>query len=83
MARRPMGADVNPLSVLLARPRLNPPALSAVARRLDAIAWDAGPAGPPELLAFYSPRTLRHIGALRDWLHRKTRRLQGNPDPDR
>ena len=80
MGRRPIGNDVNPLSVLLARPRLNPPALSAVARRLDAIAWDAGPAGPPELLAFYSPRTLRHIGALRDWLIENAP-LGGSPDP--
>ena len=80
LARRPMGADVNPLSVLLARPRLNPPAPSAIARRLDAVDWDGGEAGPPELLAFYSPRTLRHICALRDWLIGRAP-LEGAPDP--
>jgi hypothetical protein len=80
MGRRPIGNDVNPLSVLLARPRLNPPALSAAARRLDMIAWDEGPAGPPELLAFYSPRTLRHVCALRDWLIENAP-LEGSPDP--
>lgn len=73
MGRRPSGADVNPLSVLLARPRLNPPTLAAVAARLDAIDWEAGDwdaEGDADsgLLAFYSPVTLRRISALRRWL---------------
>ncbi|MGH7041126.1 MAG: DNA methyltransferase [Acetobacteraceae bacterium] len=68
MGRRPIGNDINPLSVLLTRPRLAPPALHEVARRLDRIEWDGGEIDDPELLAFYSPRTLRHICALRSWL---------------
>ena len=68
MGRRPVGADVNPLSVLLTRPRLRPPAIGDVARRLEEVPWDAGAIDDADLLAFYSPRTLRHICALRDWL---------------
>jgi DNA methylase len=79
MGRRPMGNDVNPLSVLLARPRLNPPTPQEVARRLDEIDWEDGVLREPELLAFYSPRTLRHICALRDWLIERAP-LNGAPD---
>ena len=71
MGRRPVGNDVNPLSVLLTRPRLNAPTPDAVAQRLDEIAWDAGKVEDAELLAFYSPRTLRHLCALRHWLIEK------------
>ena len=80
MGRQPMGNDINPLSVLLTRPRLNPPALSEVARRLDHIRWDEGEADDPELHAFYSPRTLRHICALRSWLIERAP-LGGSIDP--
>jgi hypothetical protein len=68
MGRRPIGNDINPLSVLLSRPRLAPPALPEIARRLDEISWDDGHIDDADLLAFYSPRTLRHICALRTWL---------------
>jgi hypothetical protein len=68
MGRQPIGNDINPLSVMLTRPRLVPPALRDVARRLDEIRWDEGEIDDPDLLAFYSPRTLRHICALRSWL---------------
>src|SRR3984885_9970685 len=61
MGRRPVGNDVNPLSVLLTRPRLNAPTANALVRRLDEIAWDAGKVEDAELLGFYSPRTLRHL----------------------
>jgi hypothetical protein len=71
MGRRPIGNDVNPLSVLLTRPRLNPPTLEAVARRLEDVPWEAGEIEDDDLLAFYSPRTLRRLCALRDWLMRE------------
>jgi hypothetical protein len=84
MGRRALGNDVNPLSVLLTRPRLGPPNLDDVARRLDEIPWDdARHEGRPEvgeLLAFFSPRTLRHIFALRDWLVVRAP-IGGRPDP--
>ena len=68
MGRQPMGNDVNPLSVLLTRPRLAPPPISDITHRLDDINWDDGELEEPDLLAFYSPHTLRHICALRRWL---------------
>jgi len=80
MGRQPIGNDINPLSILLSRPRLEPPALRDVARRLDQIAWDAGKIDDPELLAFYSARTLRHIYALRSWLIERAP-LDRTPDP--
>lgn len=76
MGRRPMGNDINPLSVLLTRPRLNPPKIVEVVRRLEQIDWNSGLIDNRDLLAFYSERTLRHICALRCWL------LQHAP-PDR
>jgi hypothetical protein len=71
MRRRPMGNDISPLSVLLARPRLAPPPLSAVIGRLQEIPWNQPGAIPDDLLAFYHPTTLRHIVALREWLLRE------------
>jgi hypothetical protein len=78
MGRRPVGNDVNPLSVLLTRPRLNAPTPDALTLRLDEIAWDDGKVEDAELLAFYSPRTLRHLCALRRWLIEKAP-LDGAP----
>ena len=68
MGRRPMGADVNPLSLLLTRPRLNPPTLAQIAARLAEMPWESGAIGDPDLLAFYHPETLRRLTALRGWL---------------
>jgi hypothetical protein len=68
MGRRPVGNDSNPLSILLTRPRLAPPTLGDIARRLEEIDWTTGTADDAELLAFYSPHTLRRIDALRNWL---------------
>ncbi|MBA3543488.1 MAG: site-specific DNA-methyltransferase [Chthoniobacterales bacterium] len=80
MGRQPIGNDINPLSVLLANPRLAPPTIREVARRLDHVTWDKGEVDNPELLAFYSPQTLRHISALRNWLIERAP-LDGMPDP--
>lgn len=68
LGRRPAGNDVNPLSVLLARPRLIGASPAAIAHTLQQVDWRAGSATPDELLAFYSPDTLRQITALREWL---------------
>ncbi len=80
--RRPCGSDINPLAVLLTRPRLAPPAADAVADRLAAIPWeDCGTAEPADLLAFYSRPTLRRICALRRWLLDRAPPDQAAPDP--
>src|SRR3954471_12052972 len=49
MGRRPTGNDINPLSTLLTRPRLAPPTLHEVARRLEQVPWEAGEIERPDL----------------------------------
>lgn len=66
--RRPVGSDINPLSLLLARPRLAPPPLASIEARLRQISWDAGEIERDDLLAFYHPETLRQLCALRGYL---------------
>ncbi len=70
MGRAPAANDVNPLSAMLCAPRLDPPAVAAVAARLAEIDLSVGVDDPNEadLLAFYHPDTLRQITALRSWL---------------
>ncbi|TRL35741.1 site-specific DNA-methyltransferase [Methylosinus sporium] len=63
--RRPMGADINPLSILLTRPRLSPPPLAAIEKRLVEIPWEQGEIERSDLLVFYHPETLRRLCALR------------------
>ena len=80
LGRRPVGNDINPLSLLLTRPRRAPPAPADVARRLEQIRWDEEKTADSDLLAFYSPRTLRHLYALRSWLIERAP-LDRPPDP--
>jgi hypothetical protein len=68
MGRRAFGNDINPLSVLLTRPRLNPPALQAIEAALHDVPWEVGVIERDDLLAFYHPGTLRKLFALRAWL---------------
>ena len=81
MGRRPVGNDVNPLSVLLARPRLAPPTAAQVAQRLREVPWDAGGIEREDLLAFYHPDTLRRLCALRRWLLDRAPLDRTAPDP--
>jgi hypothetical protein len=80
MGRRPAGNDINPLSVLITRPRLRPPALPDIARRLGQIPWSSGTIDNRDLLVFYSEKTLTHICALRRWLLERAP-LGGHADP--
>ena len=63
--RAAAGNDINPLSVLLTRPRIDPPSLSAVAERLNAIDLGVKNIERDDLLAFYHPETLAEIESLR------------------
>ncbi len=67
LGRRAIGNDVNPLSRLLIEPRLNPPSINAVAKRLGDLERTLPPAedAPDDLLAFYHPETLQDIARLR------------------
>jgi hypothetical protein len=80
MGRRPVGNDINPLSVLITRPRLMPPALPDIARRLGEVPWSSGTIDNPDLLVFFSEKTLKHICALRNWLLERAP-LGGHADP--
>lgn len=62
------GNDINPLSTLLTRPRLNPPTYSAIQKALMRIDWTASTTVRDDLLAFYHPETLRRLCVLRDHL---------------
>lgn len=69
MGRHPVGCDVNPLSRMLLAPRLDPPSEVEVADRLAALPTTDGDwPRYSELLAFYHPRTLERIVALRNYL---------------
>jgi len=68
LGRKAAGNDVNPLSQLLARPRLKPVSIAEVVTVLRSVDWSAGKIDAPELLAFYSEATLRQISALRKTL---------------
>ena len=67
LGRRSVGNDVNPLSRVLVQPRLAPPAVETISRRLDEIPFDTVSETPDDLLVFFHPDTLREIGALRAW----------------
>jgi len=69
MGRRAIGNDINPLSTLLARPRLAPPNLEMIAARLAAIDWGGAGGEDEALLVFYHPETLAEIQALRAYLN--------------
>ncbi len=81
MGRKPVGNDINPLSILLTRPRLTPPSSAQVAEQLRAIPWGTGEIDREDLLVFYHPDTLRKICALRRWLLARAPLDMTNPDP--
>ncbi|MCB1342051.1 MAG: site-specific DNA-methyltransferase [Pseudooceanicola sp.] len=68
MGRRALGNDINPLSILLTRPRLRAVTLGAVQSALATVDWTRGAITRPDLLAFYHSDTLRQIESLRLWL---------------
>ena len=78
LGRVPCGCDINPLSVVLTRPRLRPPSLEEVAQRLRQIDLAASGEFPEDLLAFFHPDTLRAIASLKKYL--LTRRSAGSLD---
>lgn len=69
LGRRPIGNDVNPLSGLLIAPRLQPPPIADVAKRLGDLerALSRRVDAPEDLLAFYHPETLQDIARLRTY----------------
>lgn len=68
LGRVPLGCDINPLSVVLTRPRLRPPELEQVVRRLRDVDYSYAGELPEDLLVFYHRETLREICTLRSYL---------------
>lgn len=71
MNRRAFGNDINPLSVLLTRPRLTPIDLGQVRKALRTVNWKKGKIKRSDLLAFYHPKTLIKLEALRVWIRER------------
>lgn len=76
--RQVAGNDVNPLSRILLEPRLNPPSLQKIAKRLDSLPWSLDLKSDIDLTMFYSPRTISLIVSLKNYL--KNRKQQGVED---
>jgi hypothetical protein len=81
MGRHAAGTDINPLSVLLTRPRLRPIAASDVEAALRSVDWARGAVTRDDLLPFYHPETLRKLEALRSWLAERAPLDANEPDP--
>jgi DNA methylase len=81
MQRQAFGNDINPLSVLLTRPRLRPITLQAIAAALRSIDWTRGEIEREDLLAFYHPKTLKKLEALRVWLAERVALGSDDIDP--
>ncbi len=69
--RIPCGCDINPLSVFLTKPRLEPPSVRQVDERLAVVDWHDHDEFPEDLLVFYHPDTLREICTLKKYLLRR------------
>jgi len=82
LGRVPCGCDVNPLSAVLTRPRLNPPTLDQIAERLEQIDFNASDDLPEDLLVFFHPATLREISSLRQYLLARPRQNALDPVDD-
>ena len=88
MGRKTLGNDINPLSVLLARPRLREMRVAEVARALLGIDWSRGASGADlhadgdrGLAAFYHPGTLVQLQSLRRWISEHTTSPGADPGP--
>jgi hypothetical protein len=81
MGRVPVGNDVNPLSTLLTRPRMNPPSIAQVDAFLANVPWDRDVNVRDDLLAFYHPKTLAHLTVLKDVLAERAPLNDAEPDP--
>ncbi len=71
MERCAFGNDVNPLSIMLTRPRLGSIKTQQVRDALRTVDWDGGEIERNDLLAFYHPATLRKLEALRSWINER------------
>jgi DNA methylase len=71
LGRIPFGNDVNPLSIVMTRPRLNPPSPEDISNRLREINYADPEKFSDDLLAFYHPETLCGIASLKKHFRRR------------
>ena len=65
---KPLGNDINPLSLALLEPRLDPPTIEEITERLRVIDLTVAQEDFPDLEVFFHPETLRQIIALKEYL---------------
>ena len=71
LGRFVIGNDVNPLSSVLTSPRLSPPNLFEIKKRLEEISLDEIDCEFSELLVFFHPQTLSEILAWRNYFAKR------------
>ena len=80
--RRFISNDLNPLSRIIIEPRISPPPITAIKKRLEEIDLTscviAPEEGEPDLAAFYNSQTLLELRSLRSYL--QLRRSRGSED---
>jgi hypothetical protein len=78
LGRRVVANDVNPLSIILTRPRFFPPVMADIEDRLSSLEFTSSWKSEIDLSMFYHPGTEAEITSLRAYL--RERRIQGNED---
>ncbi len=68
---RAYGNDINPLSQILTKPRLTPPALSQIGQRLPEITLPTNETIDPDLLIFFERETLQELYGWRKYFRQK------------
>ncbi len=81
LGRKATGNDINPLSVMLTRPRLNVPSYDQVQLALAEVDWERNVEVRKDLEAFYHPETLRRLCVLREHLLKHAPLDKSAPDP--
>ena len=81
MGRTVYANDINPLSILLCRPRLKYIRLPDVVSALETVDWERGQIQRDDLLAFYHPYTLKRLEALRLWIDERAPLDHSDVDP--
>ncbi len=71
LGRRVIANDINPLSAILTRPRLEVPDLADIQRRLHGIRIRASAGADIDLSMFYNRRTESELVTLREYLRRR------------
>ena len=69
--RKPMGNDINPLSQALLEPRVNPPSIEEVEKRLGSIDLTVAKEKYPDLEVFFHRDTLKQIISLKEYFLRR------------